>query len=454
MVKNTVIPATLCVAFSVACTFPINSQAAEQNELTQIRTEMQQMKEAYEARLKALEVRLQQVSEQTAEIKNVSAPQPAATSSTTFNPAVSLILGGTYANLSQDPKQYRLQGFVPGGDVGPGARSFDLGESELTLSANVDTNFAGKLTFALTPDNSISVEEAFAETTNLSNGLNVKAGRFLSSVGYLNSQHAHAWDFVDAPLAYQAFLGSQYKTDGLQTRWLAPTDQFFELGAELGNGGAFPGQDRNKNGFGSAAVFAHLGDDIGESGSWRAGVSFLQTGAADRSYDDIDQFGHSFPVAFNGKSSIWIFDAIYKWAPFGNGTRTNFKLQGEVIQRKENGDLTADSNSSAYISKQSGGYVQGVYQFMPAWRVGLRYDWLISGTPEIGLSGNGSTAKDFSSLTPYNGHRSSVMFDFNPSEFSRIRLQFARDQSRPDAVDNQIFLQYIMSLGAHGAHSF
>ncbi len=347
-----------------------------------------------------------------------------------------------------------LQGFIPGGDVGPGARSFTLGESELTLSANVDPNFAGKLTFSLTPENSLSVEEAFAETTSLSNGLNVKAGRFLSSIGYLNSQHAHAWDFVDAPLAYQAFLGGQYKVDGLQTRWLAPTDRFFELGAELGNGSAFPGQDRNKNGFGSSAVFAHLGDDIGESGSWRAGVSLLQTGAAERSYNDVDQLGQSFPVAFNGKSSIWIFDAIYKWAPFGNGTRTNFKLQGEVIQRKENGDLAAGSNSSAYTSKQSGGYVQGVYQFAPAWRAGLRYDWLSSGTPEFGLSGNGLTVKDFSNLTPYDGRRSSMMFDFNPSEFSRIRLQFARDQTRPGAADNQIFLQYIMSLGAHGAHSF
>ena len=45
------------------------------------------------------------------------------------------------------------------------------------------------------------------------------------------------------------------------------------------------------------------------------------------------------------------------------------------------------------------------------------------------------------------------MFDYSPSEFSRFRLQFARDRARPGATDNQIFLQYIMSLGAHGAHS-
>jgi hypothetical protein len=52
------------------------------------------------------------------------------------------------------------------------------------------------------------------------------------------------------------------------------------------------------------------------------------------------------------------------------------------------------------------------------------------------------------------------MLDWNPSEFSRIRLQFNRDQSRQDPgtgsaiTDNQLFLQYIFSLGAHGAHRF
>jgi hypothetical protein len=46
------------------------------------------------------------------------------------------------------------------------------------------------------------------------------------------------------------------------------------------------------------------------------------------------------------------------------------------------------------------------------------------------------------------------MLEFNPSEFSRLRLQLARDRSRPGVTDNQIFLQYIMSLGAHAAHAF
>jgi len=46
------------------------------------------------------------------------------------------------------------------------------------------------------------------------------------------------------------------------------------------------------------------------------------------------------------------------------------------------------------------------------------------------------------------------MVDWSPSEFSRFRLQLASDHSNPAVTDRQIYLQYIMSLGAHGAHSF
>ena len=46
------------------------------------------------------------------------------------------------------------------------------------------------------------------------------------------------------------------------------------------------------------------------------------------------------------------------------------------------------------------------------------------------------------------------MFDYTPSEFSRFRLQYAQSKTRPGVTDNQFFLQYILTLGAHGAHKF
>jgi len=461
----------MAVAIAAALGTPLHGFAADDPSLAQIRAEIKQMKESYESRIQALEQRLQESETRSAQAQSTPAPAaqtvvaapPPPSAAKAFNPDVSLILGGSYANLSQDPAKYRIQGFIPGGDgIGPGKRSLNLGESELTMSANIDPQFAGRLTVAFTPDNQVSVEEAFVTTQGLSSGINIKGGRFLSSIGYLNSQHAHTWDFVDAPLVYQAMFGGQYKADGVQLKWLAPTERFIELGLEAGNGTAFPGNDRNKNGVGSAAVFAHLGDDIGESASWRTGVSYLQTATANRTYSDLNQAGTEVTNAFDGKSKLWIVDGVYKWAPEGNATRTNFKLQGEYFWRKENGSLTYDTQAQSslgastlpYASAQSGGYVQGVYQFMPMWRAGLRYDSLDSGSPNIGLGGSGLTAGDFQRLANFRPSRTSVMLDYSPSEFSRLRLQLAQDKARPEATDKQIFLQYIMSLGTHGAHSF
>ncbi|MFL6658078.1 MAG: hypothetical protein ACJ8GW_08415 [Massilia sp.] len=453
MLKPTVFAAAMLAVFAA----PASAIAADDKELAQIRAQIQEMKQSYEARLAALEQRLQDAQAAAAQAQNSvadaqAAAQPAAapvapavSASNAFNPDMSLILGGTYNNLSRDPAQYHIQGFMPvGGDLGPGTRSFSLGESELTLAANIDPMFAGQLTFSLTGEDTVGVEEAFVRTRDLSGGLNARAGRFLSSVGYLNSQHAHAWDFTDAPLAYQAFFGGQYKTDGLQLKWLAPTDMFVEVGAETGRGAAPPGNDRNKNGVGASALFAHVGDDIGDSGSWRAGLSYLRTAASDRGFDDAGVIG-----AFSGRSTLWIADAIYKWAPNGNPTQRNFKLQGEYLRRKESGTLAADATTGNYDSTQSGWYLQGVYQFMPMWRAGLRYDRLDAGTAHLG-AGSGL----FPSLDAYSPVRSSVMLDYSPSEFSRLRLQFARDQARFGTPDNQIFLQYIMSLGTHAAHAF
>jgi hypothetical protein len=461
MLGKPVLTAALAAALVAPSAF-----AADDKELAAIREQIRQMKQSYEARLQALEQRLQEAQAAVAQTQNVVAAQQApafvappdpvpvaapVAAANAFNPNISLVLAGTYANLSQDPAQYRIQGFVPpGGEVGPGQRSFNLGESELTLAANIDPMFAGQLTFALGAEDTVGVEEAFFQTRSLGSGFNVKAGRFLSALGYLNSIHAHAWDFVDAPLAYQAFFGGQYKPDGVQARWLAPTDTFVEIGAEAGSGRSFPGSDRNRNGIGSTTVFAHVGDDIGDSSSWRAGLSYLHTGSANRAYDD-----NGVPNAFSGRSRMLVADAIYKWAPNGDPSRRNLKLQGEYLRRKEDGLLASGELAGPFASTQSGWYLQGVVQFMPYWRAGLRHDRLSAGTPFIGAVAGGAPGLEaFPALASYSPSRSSVMLDYSPSEFSRLRLQFARDKARPEAVDQQVYLQYIMSLGTHAAHAF
>ena len=101
---------------------------------------------------------------------------------------------------------------------------------------------------------------------------------------------------------------------------------------------------------------------------------------------------------------------------------------------------------------QSGWYGQAIYQFMPNWRVGYRYDQLYGGNSSYGFGANSFNG---TVLEPWNPNRNTVMLDWSNSEYSMLRLQLARDTSLgPGLVNNQVFLQYIVSLGAHGAHRY
>ena len=468
------------LAIAAALGVPHAAAAATEDDLQELREQVRQLRDLYEKRIEALERRLQQ-AEQSAGRASATAASAEATASqaavqassrpaaeNAFNPGISLILNGTYGNLSEDPARYRIDGFAPTlGEVGPPRRGLSLAESEVVFAANVDQHFRGLLVAALAPDDSVAVEEGYVQTLGLTDGLTGKAGRFYSSVGYQNELHRHAWDFIDAPLANKVFLGNQLAEDGVQLRWVAPTELYFDTGLELGRGRKFPGGPdggRSKNGFGSGAAFAHLGGDIGASSAWRIGLSHLRTSPQDRSYDDLDSSGAGTRVtnSFSGRSRLWVLDGVLKWAPNGNSTETSFKLQGEYFRRDESGNLTYDTaavsrgtQSGGFASRQSGWYLQGVYQFAPQWRAGYRHDRLSAGTVNLGLVNSGAlAAADFPILRPYDPSRNTWMLDWSASEFSRVRLQFARDRSRFGVTDNQMFVQYIMSLGAHGAHKF
>ncbi len=430
-------------------------RAVNDQDLDSIRAEIHSMRDAYESRIAALEKRLAfaESKAQPAETRATEAQvasQSSAAPASGFNPAMSLIVSGTYANLQRDPDAYQITGFIPsGGEVGPPKRSFSLAESELVLSANIDPYWRGDFTLALDPDNAVAVEEASIQSLALPQGLTLKAGRFFSGIGYTNEQHAHAWDFVDAPLAQKAFLGKQYSHDGVQLKWLAPIEAFLELGVEAGRGHGFPGSERNKNGLGGYAAFAHAGGDAGASHSWRGGLSYLHNRPKAREFKEGE-----ITNSFSGRSGLWLADFVWKWAPEGNARQTSFTFQTEYYRRNERGDLTYNTSApvtDTYRAKQSGGYAQAVYQFRPRWRAGARYDRLAHGSL---LLGGAIDPANLPVLAPHNPARATLMLDYSASEFSRWRMQFARDQSRLGQTDNQLMLQYVMSLGAHGAHRF
>jgi hypothetical protein len=185
-------------------------------------------------------------------------------------------------------------------------------------------------------DSEVEVEEAWFQSLGLGNGFGVKGGRFRSGIGYLNEQHPHQRDFAGAPLMYSALFGEHgsYVQDGVQAKWLAPTPFFLEFGAETGRGASFPGSERNRNGAGSGAVFAHLGNDLGDSHSWRAGLSYLKSATRQRLAEVHDANDVHGEAGLNAGSKTWIADFVWKWAPNGN-PNTATSLQGEYFSRSE-----------------------------------------------------------------------------------------------------------------------
>ncbi len=418
--------------------------AANEADLQAIRAQIQELKQNYEQRIAQLEQRLQQAEANHAEnpAPIVSAASPAS-SENSFNPAISLILSGSYGQLQRDP-EIPVTGFTLSPNNNGYTKGFSLKESEIGISANIDPQFRGVGTFSLDPAGGISVENAFVQTSALGNGLNLKFGRYFSGLGYLNEQHSHTWDFADQPLVYRVFWNNQLGEDGVQLKWLAPSDRYIELGGELNRGLNFPGTHNQNNGSGASVLFLHLGDDIGIENSWRAGVSWYQTGRENA------QLTSNSP-AFSGDSHTAGLDLVWKYSPKGNISQRYLKLQGEYFRRSENGLLTYTPLASDHYSvTQSGWYLQTVLQFAPAWRTGLRYDQLDPGVAVAGANIAGNVL----SHDGFYPARVSWMTDYNPSEFTRLRLQYALDKSRQGLTDNQLFLQYIVSMGAHGAHQY
>ena len=425
------------------CSFPVAAISATDEELSK--------------KIEILEQRLETVENQ-ADVKSMSSQrQPAyQANDNSFNPAVSMILEGVYASYKNDPDDYALSGYALGGEAGLAPEGFSLGHSELIFSSNIDDKFFAQFTLAVAEhdgETEVDIEEAYFETLALDYGFIVRGGRFYSAIGYLNQQHQHAWDFYDAPLIYLGLFGNQYFEDGLRLSYLLPTDLFIELGSEVFSGGKYPAGGKHDD-VGSWTAFLNVGGDIGVSQSWLSGISYWSADDIEREYGSHDHGTVGEVPLFEGDSHIIGFNAVYKWAPAGNYREQNLKLQFEYFKREEEGELTLQNSSpleaSSLSSRQDGWYAQAVWQFVRTWSVGIRYDLVDSDN-----TGSDTSVLDEAGLLSA-GHepkRASVMAQWQPSEYSRIRLQYNRDDSYT-VTDDQLFLQYTFSMGAHGAHQF
>lgn len=415
-----------------------------------------------------------------------------------FNPSISLILDGNYYHDNKKGAAGEYLEEIAGishtvhdthAHEHGLAQGFNIGESELVMSAIVDPYFDGKLTLAIDGEGGVELEEAWLQTRMLPAGLKVKMGKFLSDIGYLNNQHPHTWDFADQNLAYTALLGEHGLMDaGLQLTWLAPTPFYALFGIEALQGndqerlGALVDEELNhqtideNNMLGSFAepkagprintFFAKFAPDLGSNHALQWGVSYAQATQYQQLLDEDDTVQNGDELALDGKQTLIGTDIVYKWDGAGQYGQGDFKVIAEYLQLKKDmtvtasgigmdsdGDSILDSFPLAIASKITGrqdGYtLQASYGIAPRWQVSLRHD-ATGNTNELNNAGNKISFKDSS--------RNSLALSFYASEFSRLRVQASQadlaDETGKVEKVNQLFLQYTHSLGAHGAHKF
>ena len=383
-----------------------------------------------------------------------------------FVPDISFILDGSFVgrNVNDETlKNLKVPEFIPSGISNP-KRGFNLNYGELYLYSPVDPYFDLAATIPFS-ESGVELEEAYFTTKFLPFGFQVKGGKFRSSFGRLNPQHAHVWDFADAPLLNRSFFGEDgLKEKGVQINWLAPTPVYLLLGAEIlqGENEASFGTDAlrlGKNGLAFAKDGAQQPNlfvsyikssiDIGKL-SLLGGLSYAQGQTRQNLTNG------STPQMAYGDTKIYGLDLTAKY--FIDSYRY-VSWQSEYMYRYMNLNVGTDSapdDPSQALSvfgkelKQSGFYSQLVYRFARRWRIGARYDL---------LNQNDVYVNGVKQNLPGDLDRISAMLEFKPTEFSTLRLQFNRDNSLFDGNNmrepvNSVFLQFNMAIGAHGAHAF
>lgn len=318
-------------------------------------------------------------------------------------------------------------------------KGFNLDAAELFIFAPVDPYFNLYADIPVT-ESGAEVEEAYFVTASLPEGLQAKGGKFKSGFSRINSQHPHAWDFADTPLVYRAFIGGEGLTEkGAQLTYLPQFPFYAQLGVEVlqGENPVLFGPDAG-SGPHAYGAFAKASFDLGDYSTVLFGPSAITGKTKTASIAD--------DTWFAGSSTLYDFELTYKWKPTRDRSLT---LQGEYMLRDQKGDLTDTVLNTVNTLKRSqdGAYLQGMYRF-GRWGAGARYDILQIFKSEYVLS----KADEGFGRRPW---RATGDIEFSPTEFSRIRVQYNYDRSGRDGrTNNEVFLQFIMGIGAHAAHPF
>ena len=332
----------------------------------------------------------------------------------------------------------------------PAQRGFTVQGVELVLDGAVDPYFRGQanVVFQLDADGetNVELEEVYAVTTSLPKGLQVKVGQYLTEFGRINPTHPHAWDFVDQPLVSgRMFGGDGLRSVGARLAWLMPVPFYSELSLSAQNA-----KGETLTSFGGVEGDVMFGRPLAPDEVKTAG-DLLYVPRYSASFDVGETqavvLGASGAFGPNGTgpgadTTIAGIDAFWKWKSAHAEKGFPFvKVQAEAMARRY--DAAATTLLPAATFEDHGEYLQAVWGFKPMWTLGARYDHV-----------GGDAGDDPADPAFQPRRRASLEGTWYPTEYSKLRLQYAYDDRTGLRDAHSVWLQFEFLLGAHAAHKF
>jgi len=304
--------------------------------------------------------------------------------------------------------------------------SLQMHESEVGFQAIIDPYARGDF-FISFGEEGVNLEEGYITFTALPAGVVAKVGKMRSVFGKVNLMHNHVLPWIDRPIVNTNLVGGEDGIDdagvSIERILPAPKGIFLEATGQVFRGDSadvFKASQKS-----DVSTVAHLRGykDITESTNLDIGLSYA------RGHNDAGTNLVTPLSSTDFLTQLYGVDATLRWKPLRRSIYHSFVGRSEFIWSQRQQPLREQ--------RAFGFYTSADYQMKRRWFLGGRYDW--------------SDRSHFANVTDKGG---SVVLTYWPSEFSQIRGQYRFTNYAENIKANELLMQVIFSLGAHGAHPF
>jgi len=304
--------------------------------------------------------------------------------------------------------------------------SLQMHESEVGFQAIIDPYARGDF-FISFGEEGVNLEEGYITFTALPAGVVAKVGKMRSVFGKVNLMHNHVLPWIDRPIVNTNLVGGEDGIDdagvSIERILPAPKGIFLEATGQVFRGDSadvFKASQKS-----DVSTVAHLRGykDITESTNLDIGLSYA------RGHNDAGTNSVTPLSSTDFLTQLYGVDATLRWKPLRRSIYHSFVGRSEFIWSQRQQPLREQ--------RAFGFYTSADYQLKRRWFLGGRYDW--------------SDRSRFANVTDKGG---SVVLTYWPSEFSQIRGQYRFTNYAENIKANELLMQVIFSLGAHGAHPF